>query len=350
MRAVVLREPERFETERRARPTPGDDEVLVAVRDVGICGSDIHYYEHGRIGDYVVEEPLVLGHESAGEVVEVGAGVEGIEAGDRVALEPGVPCRRCAHCKRGEYHLCESVTFMATPPHDGAFAEYVAWPADFAYRLPENVSTREGALCEPLSVGIHACRRGDVGTGNSVLVTGAGPIGLMTMEAARAAGATDVLVTDVVERKLSLAADRGADRTVDVTEEDLEEAAADHTDGVGVDVVVEASGAKPSIESALDAVRRGGTVVLVGLASEAEVPLDVLEIIDNELDVHGSFRYENTYRAAVDLIADGVVDVEGMVDFESPLEELDSAFRRAMEPDVVKGMVSVSASTSDRGD
>jgi L-iditol 2-dehydrogenase len=339
MRTAVLTEPNQFEIEERDRPSPGPDDVLVAVRDVGICGSDVHYYEHGRIGDYVVENPLVLGHESAGEVVEVGENVSGLAVGDRVALEPGVPCRRCAHCKRGDYHLCEDVTFMATPPHDGAFTEYVSWPADFAYELPDTVSTAEGALCEPLSVGIHACRRGGVGTGDTVLVTGAGPIGLLIMETARAAGATDVIVTDVVGEKIEFARERGADLAVDVSEADLAERVAEHTDGVGADVVVEASGAVPSIKSTLDVVRRGGTVVLVGLAAEAEVPFDVLDIIDNELDVHGSFRYKNTYAAAVDLLADGVVDVEGIIDFESSLDEIDSAFQRAMEPTVVKGMI-----------
>ena len=294
MRTVVLQEPGQFELQERTQPTPESDEVVVAIRNVGICGSDIHYFEHGRIGDYVVEEPLVLGHESAGEIVEVGDSVGEFDYGDQVTLEPGIPCRRCAHCKRGEYHLCESVTFMATPPHDGAFAEYVTWPADFVYPLPENVSLREGALCEPLSVGIHACRRGDVGTGDTVLITGAGTIGLLTMEAARAAGATNVLISDVVESKLSLAAELGADRIINVSEEDLETAVGEYTDENGADVVIEASGAEPSIQSTLDVVRRGGTVVFVGLASEAEVPLDVLDIVDNEVDVRGSFRYKGS--------------------------------------------------------
>lgn len=341
MRAAVLQETETFEIEERNRPTPADDEVLVAIRNVGICGSDVHYYEHGRIGDYVVEGPLILGHESAGEVVEVGTQVERLNQGDRVTIEPGVPCRRCAHCRRGDYHLCESVTFMATPPHDGAFTEYVTWPADFVYKLPEAVSLREGALCEPLSVGIHACRRGDVGTGDTVLVTGAGPIGLLAAEVARAAGATDIIVTDVVEGKLSLAADRGADRVINVTEEDLSAAVGEYTDGVGADVVIEASGAEPSIQSTLDGVRRGGTIVFVGLASEDEIPLGVVEIIDNEIDVHGSFRYKNTYAAAIDLLADGAVDAEGIVDFDASLDEIDDAFRRSMQPETVKGMVSL---------
>lgn len=341
MQTAVLTDIEQFEIEERERPTPNADEVLVAVKDVGICGSDVHYYEHGRIGDYVVEEPLVLGHESAGEVVATGENVTDLEAGDQVALEPGVPCRRCDHCRRGEYHLCEDVTFMATPPDDGAFAEYVAWPADFAYKLPERVSTREGALCEPLSVGIHACRRGEVGTGDTVLITGAGPIGLLAMEAARAAGATDVLITDVVAEKLAVAEERGADRTIDVTETNLSDAIEAYTDGVGVDVVLEASGAVPSIQSTLEAVRRGGTVVFIGLPGESEIPLDVIEIIDNELDVHGSFRYRNTYEAAVKLLSDDIVDVEGIIDFEMGLESVEEAFRRSMEPDVVKGMITI---------
>jgi L-iditol 2-dehydrogenase len=341
MRTAVLVEPRQFELRDRPRPSPGPDEVLVAVRDVGICGSDVHYYEHGRIGDYVVENPLVLGHESAGEVVEIGENVTTLEAGDRVALEPGVPCRRCPHCKSGDYHLCADVRFMATPPHDGAFTEYVAWPADYAYELPDSVSTTAGALCEPLSVGIHACRRGDVGTGDTVLVAGAGPIGLLVMEAARAAGATDVIVTDVVDEKLAFARERGADLVVNVAEADLGAAVEGYTNGVGADVVVEASGAISSIQTTIDVVRRGGTVVLVGLASEATVPFDVLDIIDNELDVLGSFRYKNTYPAAIDLLADGVVDVEGIVGFESSLEEIDDAFQRAMDPTVIKGMVAL---------
>lgn len=341
MQTAVLVEPRQFELRDRPQPSPGPDDVLVAVRDVGICGSDVHYYEHGRIGDHVVENPLVLGHESAGEVVEVGENVTTLEPGDRVALEPGVPCRRCSHCKQGDYHLCEDVHFMATPPHDGAFTEYVSWPDDYAYKLPENVSTTEGALCEPLSVGIHACHRGTVETGDTVLVTGAGPIGLLVMETARAAGATDIIVTDVVDEKLAFARDRGADLAVNVAEDDLEGAIDAYTDGIGVDVVVEASGAVPSIQTTLDVVCRGGTVVLVGLASEAAVPFDVLDIIDNELDVLGSFRYKNTYPTALDLLADDVVNVEGIVEFESALEDIDDAFQRAMDPNVIKGMVTV---------
>lgn len=341
MQVAVLTEPGEFELVERERPDPGPDEVLVRMREVGICGSDLHYYDHGHIGDSVVEDPHVLGHESAGEVAAVGDNVADVSAGDRVTIEPGLPCRRCEHCKRGAYHLCPDVTFLGSPPVDGAFAEYVAWPADFVYQLPETVSTREGALCEPLSVGVHAARRGDVSTGDSVLVTGSGPIGLCVMEAVRAAGATDVLVSDVVDTKLDRADERGADRTVDVSEESLADAVADNTGGRGVDVVIEASGSEPAIQSTLDAVRRGGAVVFVGMPADGEMPLDVLDVINNEVDVRGSYRYVNTYPTAVELLADGRADVSGLVDFEMGLSAVDDAFQRASDPERVKGMITL---------
>ncbi|WP_254537161.1 NAD(P)-dependent alcohol dehydrogenase [Halomarina litorea] len=340
MQVAVLTEPGTLELEERERPDPAPGEVLVRVGEVGICGSDLHYYDHGRIGDYVVESPLILGHEAAGEVVGAGDGVTALQSGDRVAIEPGVPCRECEWCKRGEYHLCPDVRFMATPPHDGALAEYVAWPADLCHPLPRNVSTRAGALCEPLSVGIHVCRRGDVGVGDTVLITGAGPIGLLTMDAARAAGATEVLVADVVPAKLDRARERGADAVVDATG-DLAGAVDDYTSGRGVDVVVEASGARPAIEAAPACARRGGVVVQVGLAAQAEAEYDVLSLVDDELDVRGSFRYSNTYPAAVSLLADGRVDVAGIVDFTAPLADVGEAFERARDPAVVKGCLTL---------
>ena len=341
MQTAVLTDSLEFEFEERERPDPGPREVLVAIEAVGICGSDVHYYRHGRIGEYVVEAPLVLGHESAGEVIAVGKGVTEHDPGDRVTLEPGVPCRRCEFCKRGNYNLCPDVTFMATPPDDGAFAEYLVWPADFAYGLPQTVSTRAGALCEPLSVGIQACRRGSVGVGDSVLISGGGPIGLLAMGAARAAGASEVFLGDVVDRKLAFAAERGADRVIDAREGDLAGTVAAATEGRGVDTVIEASGAPQAIRSSVEVVRRGGDVVLIGLPSDGEVPIDVLDIIDDELDLHGSFRYANTYPAAISLLESGAVDIEGLIDFEAGLSGIEDAFERAMDAETVKGMITV---------
>ncbi|MDP8922860.1 MAG: alcohol dehydrogenase catalytic domain-containing protein, partial [Chloroflexota bacterium] len=203
--AAVLHGIGDLRVEERPLPDPGEGQVLVAMRSVGICGSDVHYWEEGRIGGFVVEAPMVLGHESSGVIAAVGPGVTSPRPGDRVALEPGVPCRRCVFCKTGRYNLCPEISFFATPPVDGSLARYVVHAADFCYRLPEHVSLDEGALLEPLSVGIHACRRAGVQMGSRILVMGAGPVGLSTLLAARAAGAATVVVADVRGWRLQLA-------------------------------------------------------------------------------------------------------------------------------------------------
>lgn len=341
MKAVLLAAAGRFETEERDRPVPDAGEVLVRIDHVGICGSDLHYYRHGENGDNRLEEPTVMGHETAGTVVDRGAAVDSVAAGDRVALEPGVPCGDCEYCRRGEYNLCADVRFMGSPPDDGALVEYLAWPAEYAYRLPEGVSTRAGACCEPLSVGIHAARRGDVGEGDVVLVTGCGPIGLLAADAARAAGASAVLVADVVDRKLALAAERGAAGTIDAGERDLAEAVREYVDGDGVDVVLECSGARAAIDRLPAAVRKGGRVVFVGLPTDPALPTDVFGAIDNELDLRGSHRFRDTFPRAVELLAGGQVDADSLVDFELPLAETRAAFERADDPAVVKGMLSL---------
>lgn len=341
MRAAVLTDPGEFAIEERDRPDPDPDEVIVGMERVGICGSDVHYYDHGRIGDKVVSSPLVLGHESAGIIREVGDAVASPSPGERVAVEPGIPCRKCDHCTHGRYNLCPDVTFMASPPDDGAFAEYVAWPADLVYPLPESVSLVEGALCEPLSVGLHACQRGRIGTGDAVLVTGAGPIGLIAMEAARAAGASEIYVSEPVGARRERAGERGADAVVDPTGTDLADEVAALTGGRGVDVAIEASGAPPAIRGVVGAVRRGGRVVLVGMTSAEEVPVDVLGIVDNELDVRGTMRFTNTYPTAISLLSEERIDIEGLVDFEAPLAEVGAAFERSKAADIVKGVVRI---------
>jgi L-iditol 2-dehydrogenase len=341
MRAAVLTETETLELHDRDRPEPSDDEVLVRIREVGICGSDVHVYEHGQIGDHILDDPLILGHESAGEIAAVGADIDDHEAGDQVTVEPGIPCCRCQYCLDGRYHLCPDMTFMAAPPDDGAFAEYVTWPAEFVHQLPDGVSLREGALCEPLSVGLHAARLANLTVGDSVLVTGAGPIGMLAVEAARVAGATEIIVSDLVRSKLDRVRERGADEVIDVTQRDLVDAVEAFTDGDGVDVVVEASGATPVYPQALDAVAPGGTVVCTGLAQDSAVTLDLVHLSFQEIALQGAIRYSNSYPPAVDLLDDGRVDVEGIVDAEFGLEEVSEAFQRTTDPDVVKVMVTL---------
>lgn len=320
MRAAVLVRPGQLEIEERRRPEPGPGEVLVRISAVGICGSDVHYWEHGRIGPFVVTGPLILGHECAGQVVAAGPPLPGarpdaVPPGARVALEPGVPCGRCPSCRSGRYNLCPDVAFLATPPHDGALAEYVVHPADFCHVLPEGVDDASGALLEPLSVGIHAARRGGVGLGSRVLVTGMGPIGLMAVLAARAAGAWIVWGSDPVGFRREAAADLGA-------------AAWDEGAAGAVDVAIECSGAAPAVELCCTAVRPGGRVVIVGMgAPRVSVPL--IDMQAREVELVPVFRYAHTYSAALGLVARGAAPVGRLVTDRLPLSAVEEAFARA---------------------
>jgi L-iditol 2-dehydrogenase len=343
MKAAVMTDIGVIEMQERPMPVCGDTDVIVEITDVGVCGSDIHYFEEGKIGEFVVEDDIVLGHESAGIVREVGDSVDGLTTNTKVAIEPGYPCRKCDYCKQGDYHLCIEITFMATPPDDGAFAQYVAWPADFVYPLPQEMSLQEGALCEPLSVGIHACQLGDVSVGDRVLITGAGPIGLLGMETAFAYGANEVYVSDVVQSKLDFADARGATGTIDGRTDALGDAINRLTDSEGVDVVMEASGAPDVYTSVLECVRPGGTIVAVGLPSSAEIPFDFTGLSTREINIQGSFRYNNTYGEAIELISSGTVDVAGIIDREYDFDDITGAMIRAQDHEIVKTMISMNA-------
>jgi L-iditol 2-dehydrogenase len=316
----------------REKPRPAAGEVLVEVGSVGVCGSDVHYYEHGRIGPYVVREPLVLGHEAGGVVAEVGPGVTGLEVGQRVSVEPGVPCRSCAQCLAGRYNLCPDVKFFATPPYDGAFSEFVVMPAQFVFGVPDSISDDAAGLLEPLSVGVWACRRAGVSPGRTVLVTGAGPIGLIAAQTARAYGADAVTVTDVNPHRLRLAESLGLG-AVDVSATPLADT------GLEPDVLLECSGNGRATWDAVSVLARAGTVVLVGMGGD-EVRLPLSYVQDRELVVTGAFRYANTWPTAIGLAASGRVDLDAMVTGHFGLSDVESALTASRsDPTAVKVMV-----------
>lgn len=247
----------------RPIPTPKEDEVLVKLEYVGICGSDMHYYETGAIGNYVVKPPFVLGHEPGGTVVEVGSAVKHLKVGDRVALEPGKTCGHCKFCREGKYNLCPDVVFFATPPVDGVFQEYVAHEANLCFKLPDNVSTMEGALIEPLAVGFHAANQGGAHAGQTAVVMGAGCIGLVSMMALKAEGVSRVYVVDIMQKRLDKALELGADGVINSREKDAVQTILDLTDGLGCDLVIETAGTEITTRQAIEMAQKGANIVLV---------------------------------------------------------------------------------------
>ncbi len=341
MKALVLNRPGDIAINEVPDPgEPGPGEVRVRVGAVGICGSDVHYYEHGRIGDFVVEAPMVLGHETAGVVEAVGAGVSGLSPGDRVAMEPGVPCDECEVCQSGRYNLCANVRFWATPPVHGSLAEYVVHPARFSYRLTDSMSLEEGALMEPLAVGVHACNRAGVKPGDTVAIVGAGTIGCVTLLAAKAFGAEQVFVSDVVTERLARAESLGATQVVDARSESLAEVVMDATGGRGVDVGFDCSGAPGAPGILLEAAARAGRVVLIGMGAQP-VTVDTVAAMVKEADVFGVFRYANAYPKAIELVANGSIDVAPLITDRYRFADAVSAFEfaRTPRPDTCKIMI-----------
>lgn len=336
MRVAVLTEPGTIAVEARPVPAPAADEVVVELRSVGVCGSDTHYYDHGRIGDHVVTAPLVLGHESAGVVVAVGADVDPARLGERVAIEPGVPCRSCVQCLAGHYNLCPDMVFHATPPVDGTLSEYVAHLASFAFALPDSVSFDEGAMLEPLSVGIWACRRAGVAPGVRVLVTGAGPVGQLAAQVASAFGASEVVVADVNAHRLSVASSLGATEVVDVSSASLAEAYAGRP---GPDVILECSGHEGSTQAAVRVAAPAARVVLIGMGGDT-LALPLGDVQNRELWVTGVFRYANTWPTAIDLVASGRVNLAPLATGHFDLDGTEAALTAARtDPEAIKSII-----------
>ncbi len=343
MKVAVMTALHEVEIQERDIPTPEADEVLVRVDHVGICGSDLHYYEHGRIGNFIVEYPFVLGHEVGGTVVTLGEDVKNLKIGDRVALEPQITCGECEFCKSGRYNLCNDVEFFATPPIDGVFQEYVAHKANLCFKLPDNVSTLEGALMEPLSVGLHAAFQGDAKLGQTAVVTGTGCIGLTSMLALKAMGVSKVIVVDLMDERLAKARELGADYTINGKKENTVERILELTNGKGFDVGIETAGSQVTTRQLIEGAKKGATLVLVGYSATGEETLPIGMALDKELTFKTVFRYRNSYPTAINAVASGRINVKDIVTHTYEFDNIQQALADAItnKDTVVKAAIRI---------
>ncbi len=328
-RAAVMTELGKIVIEEWPEPQPGPAEAVVRVEAVGVCGSDTAYYKVGRIGDWVVEGPIVLGHEVAGQVVAIGSEVTRVAVGDRVAVEPGTPCRDCHECMAGRYHLCPDLVFLATPPHHGALMEQMTIDARNLYPMPDQMTYEQGALLEPLSVGLWGCRRAGLSGGDDVLVTGAGPVGLLAAAAARALGAGTVTLTDLSDFRLDLAREMG-----------FAASRSDAEDERRYDVLLECSGAPGVLAEGMRRLRPAGRAAMIGMSKEELIGLPLSQLNVNELTLSLVNRYNHTWPLAIELVSSGRIDVAPLITHHFTLAEAADALTLGSRvPDSVKAVI-----------
>ena len=323
------------------KPSPGPGEALVRVKEVGICASDVHYFRDGRIGDAVVTEPLVLGHEFAGVIAEVGPGVTNIKVGDRVAVEPAIPCNECYLCASGDFNLCRNIKFCGTPPYDGALREYLAWPANLVLPVPDSMSLGEAAMLEPLAIGVYAVDLAEPIKGNSIGVLGVGAVGLSILEAAKIAGCPDgsgcslrrhgmAIATDLFPTRLEIARKLGADKTF-IADENVVQAVKDATDDKGLDVVFEAAGENEAVMQATEMVRPGGMVVVGGIPREDLMTVTASTVRRKGLTIKMLRRSNQTLQRSIELVTSGKADIDSFISHRFPLEQVTEAFELARD-------------------
>lgn len=341
MKALYLLGKRRVEMRDIPVPEVRDHEVLVKIMHCGVCGSDVHYYEEGGIGNFIVKEPMILGHECAGQVVQVGKDVHSLKEGDLVALEPGLPCGTCEYCKTGRYNLCPDVRFMATPPIDGAFCEYVSYPAEFCFKLPDNMDTIEGALIEPLNCGFHAAQRVGAHVGQSAVILGCGCIGICVLIALHAMGVREVYMFDMIEKRLDMAKKFGATAVFNSRDVDCVEKINELSGGRGMDLVFEMTGSVSATEQTTALAARGGKIMLMGQGKNAVVNYNIDEIIVKELDVLGNFRYANLYPTVINAVSQGNLPVKDMITDYYKFDQAEDALENSIvhKADTVKMVI-----------
>ena len=331
MKALVLKETKKLAImDIDIKESVGPDDVLIKIHTVGICGSDVHYYEYGRIGPFIVKEPMVLGHEASGTVIEIGKNVKNLKVGDRVCMEPGIPDLKSKATLLGMYNLDPAVRFWATPPIHGCLRETVVHPAMFTFKLPENVSYGEGAMVEPLAVGMQAAKKAAIRAGDIAVVIGCGTIGMVTAMAALASGCSKVIISDMIQPKLDIASNFGF-TAVNITKQNLKNTVDSLTDGWGADVVFEASGNETAVLKTFELLRPGGCVVFIGMPVKP-VPVDIVAAQVKEARIETVFRYAHVYERALGLMSSGKIDVKPLLTDKYKFEDSVKAFEYASTP------------------
>jgi len=336
--SVVIYKKGDLRLEQTPIPKISDDEVLLKMHYCGICGTDLHLYEDGYLGPFVITEPLVIGHEISATVVETGKNVKHLKVGDRVCMEPSVPCGKCDKCRQGFYNHCPGSNLFARglPPTDGCLRKFVAHPANWIYKLPDNVSLEEGALMEPLAVAVHAILRANATIGQNILVCGAGTMGLLCFLVAKAYGANKVYITDVMKSRLDLAKSLGADYTYQIDpkttkHEDVVKDIQEKLGNSGADVAYECTGNEGSTRIGIYATRNGGKFLLVGLGPQ-EISVPLVNASLREVDIIGVCRFRNTFPTALHLLGSGKVNVKPLITHKIDYKNILDAFKVMKDP------------------
>jgi L-iditol 2-dehydrogenase len=315
-------------------PQPGTDEIVIKIVANGICGSDIHFYNEGRLGNFIVTEPYIPGHEASGTITKLGKNVKGFSIGERVVVEPGIPCGLCAFCRTGRYNLCGEVKFLSAPPVDGTFCDYVSVRWDCVHKIPMDMPFEDAALVEPAAVAIHAVNRAVFKNGDTALVIGAGPIGLLMVQAFKAAGGSKVICMDRIEKRLETAAEVGADEVLNIDRIDYDLCNL-------ADVVFETAGSSKATQNLFKYARPAGCAVQVGWPNGNVVPLDIADLLDKEITYVGVNRYASTFPTAISWIRDGRINAKKLITHRYSLDRIAEAFKFSTENarDVIKTIV-----------
>ena len=313
------------------------NDVKIKMHTVGICGSDVHYYPHGKIGPFVVDKPMVLGHEGSGTIIEIGNKVTNLKVGDRVCIEPGVPDINSKEYIKGLYNLDPKLTFWATPPDHGCLTPEVVFPSNFVFKLPDNVSYAEGAMIEPLAVGLQAAEKAKIIPGESALVMGCGPIGLVIALTALAGGCSKVFIADIVSKKLEMCKNYNNLIPIDLNKDNPAEIVKKNTNNWGVNIIFEASGATKAYDVIFDSICPAGKVVIVGNPMNS-IPMDFATLLTKEIEIKTVFRYAHQYERAINLLSSNKIDVKPMITDTVAFDDSIRAFERAAKnlPEDVK--------------